>query len=122
MIGTKLPVSATFAFLVLLSTIQAQNPGSCPQDNGKYRKTSAGEGPTAPDVPVLGNIGSAWFHNARLADPPAPLPGAEPQKPIIAPDPSVNPDHNNPDQNIKVTDDPQCTQDDGMAYVSGDGK
>ncbi|KAI4149444.1 MAG: hypothetical protein LQ341_001314 [Variospora aurantia] len=67
-------------------------------------------------IPVLGNIGNAWFHNARLADPPAPPPGPEPQKPIIAPDPIVK-----PDQNMIVTDDPQCTQDDGKAYVSGDG-
>lgn len=43
MIGTKHVVSAAFAFVVLLSTVGAQNPGSCPQDDGKYRQTSAGE-------------------------------------------------------------------------------
>ncbi|KAL8953997.1 MAG: hypothetical protein Q9222_000158 [Ikaeria aurantiellina] len=103
MVGFKCFIPGTVALIILLSTAQAQNPGSCPKDNGKYRKTSAADEPPAPIPPP-----------AVPAPAPAPIKGQ--QIPIVAPGSNTN-----PDQNVEITQDPQCTQDDGKAFVTSDG-
>ena len=42
MLGSKSIISVALAFALLVLNVHAQNPGECPQDNGKYRTTSKG--------------------------------------------------------------------------------